>query len=147
MNDETTKDEIRDFVKSWLAGFNSKNREDFFPLFHPEAIYANDGSPLMRGPSEIRPWYEQAFETIAARVLFKEEAIVAEGNMAFVVGKFYMEPTDGEEGSGESGRVAMVLRRNPRGKWLLALDMDNRPPDSVPADFASANKIDAYLPA
>ncbi len=156
MTTESTKEEIRHAVTSWLKGFNSRDTDEFFKLFHPDAIYANDGSPLMRGSEQIQPWYRQAFKMVTGRALFKEEAIIADGNMAFVVGKIYMEPEDVAESStgevaapvpGETGRVAIVYRRTEEGKWLLAFDMDNRPPDVKPEEFQGVGSDHYLLPA
>ena len=141
---DATTNEVRERVKSWLAAFNTKNREALFALFHPDLIYANGGSPLMRGTSQVQPWYEQAFEVVSAKALFLEEAIVVDGNTAFVVGKFYFEPAEVGAPPGETGRVAMIWRRGEDGQWLLVFDMDNRPPDSVPEDFAGRT-ADHYM--
>lgn len=107
-------------------------------------IYANDGAPLMRGPAQIHPWYERAFEMIDGRALFREEAIVIDGSSALVVGTFYFEPGNPAASTGEAGRVAMVWRRSAQGQWLLSFDMDNRPPDAIPDDFSNVGQ-DAYL--
>lgn len=153
MSDETTKEELRNAVRAWLQHFNARNTEEFFKLFHPDAIYANGGSPLMRGPDQIQPWYLQAFQLVTGRALLKEEAVIVEGDMGFVVGKFYMEPKPAETGPtekvpspvpGETGRVALIYRRSAEGKWLLSFDMDNRPPDVAPEDFAGVGE-DHYL--
>lgn len=144
MSNETSKEEVRQRVKSWLTAFNSKNKEDLYALFHPEMIYANDGAPLMQGTSQVQPWYEQAFQMMSGRALFREEAITIMGNTALAVGKFYFEPEEKNAQPGETGRVAMIWRREPDGPWLLCFDMDNRPPDSLPENFAGATE-DAYL--
>ncbi len=145
MSDLTAQEEVRQRVKSWLIAFNSKNEDDLFALFHPEMIYANDGAALMRGTDQVQPWYQQAFQMMTGRALFREEAIVIEGNSALVVGKFYFEPAE-EGGIGETGRVAMIWRKAPQGQWLLSFDMDNRPPDSLAEDFAGATE-DAFFEA
>lgn len=144
MNDEKTREEVRQRVKSWMVAFNSRNKEDLYALFHPEMIYANDGAPLMRGSGQVQPWYDQAFQMISGRAVFREEAIEIMGDAALVVGKFYFEPAEADAPVGETGRVAMIWRREPDGPWLLSFDMDNRPPDSLPEDFAQATE-DAYL--
>lgn len=143
MSNEASREVVRHSVRSWLNAFNSKNKEELFALFHPEMLYANDGAPLMRGTSEVQPWYEQAFQMMSARALFREEAIVVMENTALVVGKFYFEPAESNAPAGETGRVAMIWRRDSNGSWQLYFDMDNRPPDSRPEDFAAAT--DAYL--
>ncbi len=150
MNNEdlvATQEQVRQRVKSWLVAFNTKDRDALFALFHPDMIYANDGVPLMRGAKQIHPWYDQAFKMLDGRALFREEAIVIEGNSALVVGTFYFEPGNAdtpESEAGSAGRVAMVWRRTADGPWLLCFDMDNRPPDALPENFSGAGQ-DAYL--
>ena len=144
MSNETTREQVRQRVKSWLIAFNTKDRDALFDLFHPEMIYANDGAPLMRGMEQVQPWYEQAFKMVEGRALFREEAIVIEGNWALVVGTFYFEPGQTDAPVGEAGRVAMIWRRQGDGPWLLSFDMDNRPPDALPKNFSEVGQ-DAYL--
>ena len=147
MSNEATQEQVRQRVRSWLTAFNEKDHDALFGLFHPEMIYANDGVPLMRGTAQIQPWYEQAFKMIDGRALFREEAIVVQGDTALVVGTFYFEPGKADapdSEAGAAGRVAMIWRREADGPWLLSFDMDNRPPDALPEDFSDAGQ-DAYL--
>ena len=97
----------------------------------------------MTGVEQIRPWFEQAFEAVTGTVLFKEEALIVDEKMALLVGKFYFEPSQGEA-TGEAGRVALVYRKAADGRWLLAFDMDNRPPDAVADDFVRSDS-ETYL--
>ncbi len=130
----TPENEIRKAVKAWLLRFNTKDESTFFDLFHPEIVYANGASPLMRGISEIRPWYQEMWKHLEATAIVKEEQITVTGDMALFVGRFLFQP-DNSDHPAETGRVALVYRKNENGDWLLAFDMDNRPPDVQPADF------------
>lgn len=144
MQDPNAAQQVREAMNKWLVAFNTKDAQTLFSLYDPEAVYANDNAPLMRGIKQIRPWFEHAFETVNSLTLFfKEEVFFQEDNMALLVGKFYFRPLNENTNnqSGQTGRVALVYRRRPQdNNWLLLYDMDNRPPDAVPQDF-----VETYL--
>ncbi len=123
---------IREALDLWLKAFNSKDIEALSSYYDPEAVYANDGAPLMQGLGQIRPWFEQAFQMMKGTLLFQEEAVLTSVDMGVVVGQFCFR-TEGEED--ETGRVCVVFRRAADGRWLLVYDMDNRPPDVVGENF------------
>ena len=143
MQDPNAAQQVRETLKSWLIAFNAKDTPSLFSLYDPEAVYANDNAPLMRGIEQIGPWFEHVFKTVTSTLVFKEEVLFQEGDMALLVGKFYFKPqnesTNNE--SGETGRVALVYRRTEDDRWLLLYDMDNRPPDVVPQDFVETNLV------
>ena len=138
----TSADASREALASWLRAFNARDLEALIALYDSDSVYANAASPLMRGPEAIRPWFEGAFASTSTRALFREETLVPGEDMCLIVGKFFTQIVDGqpeedpEKASGELGRVALVLRRSEAGAWRIVFDMDNRPPDVEPADFA-----------
>lgn len=146
MSVKKPEDEIRDAVKKWLQRFNAKDQDNFFQLFHPDILYANGASPLMRGLTQIKPWYQEMWKQLDSQAIVKEEQITISGDMALFVGRFFFKPNHDDQ-AGETGRVALVYRKNENGVWLLAFDMDNRPPDVLPQDFHhSTGTTQHYLP-
>lgn len=131
-------DSPRKALASWLSAFNARNAEALMALYDPEAVYANDNAPLMRGIDAIRPWFENTFASTTAKALFKEEALIHGTEISLIVGKFYLQASqqNPDEELGETGRVVTVFRRSHDGQWRLIFDMDNRPPDVQPSDFA-----------
>lgn len=133
----TAANPIREALASWLSAFNARNLEALMALYDPDAVYANDTAPLMRGINEIRPWFEDTFSSMQAKAHFKEEALFQGPELALIIGKFFTEFLEGDsENLGETGRVVVAFRRSKEGRWRLVFDMDNRPPDVQPSDFA-----------
>ncbi|MEM7587054.1 MAG: nuclear transport factor 2 family protein [Acidobacteriota bacterium] len=135
---DTTADEIRNALASWLDAFNGRDVDALMAIYDPQAVYANAAASLMRGKDEIRPWFENALAGTRATACFKEEALFSGADLSLIVGKFYTKfAQEGQdEESGETGRVGLVFRRSEAGSWRLAFDMDNRPPDVDVRDFA-----------
>lgn len=122
-------------LKTWLAAFNAKDINKLISLYDSDSIYAGASAALSKGIEEIEQRYKKAFSTVKGTLLFKEEAFFEENNMALLVGKYYFQPQVVSENAGNTGRVALVYRRSPEGRWLLLFDMDNQPPDVKPEDF------------
>lgn len=137
MSDTKELNKVRENLDTWMKAFNAKDLDTLFSLYDPESIYANAGAPLMRGVEQIRPWYSEAFSVMEGTLLHEEEAAFQEGNMAFLLGRYYFKPPAGSsnEQEGMTGRVALIYRKSTDGRWLLLFDMDNMPPDITPADF------------
>jgi len=128
---------IRANLDTWMAAFNAKNLDGLFALYDAESVYANASAPMMVGIPAIREWYAAAFENVAGTLHFSEEKAFAGSDMGLLVGKYYFEPPAGEvAGENDTGRVALVYRKNEDGAWKLLFDMDNTPPDVTPADFS-----------
>lgn len=139
MSDKRSEAEeaVRESLNRWLDAFNRQDADCLLSQYDEEAVYANSGSPLMRGKGEIRPWFEAALGGTPMRVLFKEETIFVTSEMAFIGGKYHfrIQGSSGQWEGGEAGRVGLLFRRQADGRWLMLHDMDNNPPDALPADF------------
>ena len=138
IEDETQMVLVRENLTKWLAAFNAKDIDVLMSLYDEDSLYANAEAPLLRGVQQIRPWYEQAFELITGRLLYKEEAAMQSGSLAMLIGKYFFSPPAGSPVPDQAqltGRVSLLYRRDKLGEWRLVFDMDNTPPDVTPADF------------
>ncbi len=138
IEDETQMVLVRENLTKWLAAFNAKDIDGLMSLYDEDSLYANAEAPLLRGVQQIRPWYEQAFELITGTLMYKEEAGMQSGSLAMLIGKYFFSPPVGEpipEQAQLTGRVSLLYQRDKRGDWRLVFDMDNTPPDVMPADF------------
>ncbi len=123
-------------MEAWLRAFNAKDIDTLLAIYDPEAVYANAAASLMTGTKQIAPWYEAALGATTSTLLFREEALFQSHDMALMVGQFYFRPTPDSKEEGETGRVALGLRRDSHDAWRLFFDMDNRPPDALKESFA-----------
>jgi len=139
MNNSSDVAAVRANLNNWLQAFNRKDIDALFALYDPNSVYANAGAPLLTGIDQIKPWYEAAFSAVEGTLLFQEEFLCQETDMALLVGKYYFSPpatgSTQPASSGDAGRVALVYRRVSDGDWRLLFDMDNTPPDVSAADF------------
>lgn len=133
----SSADQVREALDGWLAAFNAKDLETLFSSYDPETVYANAGAPLMKGIDSLKPWYERVLEDRSLHVYFKEETLFESDGLALIAGKYHFrnKHDDGSSVPGPAGRVAILFRRAADGRWKLAYDMDNTPPDASPSDF------------
>ena len=122
-------------LTTWLAAFNAKDVDALMALYDPESSYAGASGPYLTSLEAIRARYAAGFKAISATLLFQEETAVAGSDMALIVGKFYFAPLAGSQGTGSTGRVALVYRKQSDGAWKLLFDMDNAGIDVSPQDF------------
>lgn len=134
--------EVRQALERWHQAFNAKDAKTLATLYDPEVLYASNFAPLKRGIEDVVGSFASGFPTQTGFLLFREEALIVESNMALVVGKFYFQPTLKEDEEGPTGRVTLVYRRHADGRWLLLYDMDNQPPDVSPGDFEGVSPPD-----
>ena len=127
--------EVREVMNTWLAAFEAHDLDALMRVYHAGCVYANAQSPLMQGASDIRPWFAAAFEMLEGTMMFQEEGLVLMGDIAILYGKYCLKTPEGSATPDDAGRVALVMKKEPNGAWRIVLDMDNTPPDAVPADF------------
>lgn len=124
---------IRAALDAWLTAFNTKDVENFFSLYDPDAVYANAGAPLVVGLDNIKSSFADQLADPTGRISFREETLLTTDDMGLISGTYHFS-TAQEDGSivdGPSGRVALLYRRSDDGRWLLTFDIDNAPPDAA----------------
>jgi len=106
-------------VKAALA----KDFATWAALFLDDAVVNPPNEPAIKGRAAIRAWLEK-FPPITE---FKLNNLKVDGrqDLAYVLGTYTMTITPpGAPGSvKDSGKFVTVLRRQPDGRWLAAVDM------------------------
>ena len=135
---ESTASQVRAALNVWLAAFNAKDLDALMACYDPDIVYANASAPLRRGVAQVRASFEPAMAAPGMRLRFSEETLVEGSELALIAGKYLFEQVqpNGEAAAGSAGRVVLLYRRSADGRWLLAYDADNAPPDVSAADFA-----------
>jgi ketosteroid isomerase-like protein len=106
-------------VKAALA----KDFATWAALFLDDAVINPPNEPAVKGRAAIRVWLEK-FPPITE---FKLNNVKVEGreDLAYVLGTYTMtiEPLGAPGPVKDSGKFVTVLRRQPDGRWLAAVDM------------------------
>lgn len=112
--------------KSFVEAFNRHDVEAIIALYEPDAVLVSLAGPV-RGTQAIGEAYRGFFAmrpTIELQTLGAHQA----GDLALLHGKWILRGTgpDGAEVCNE-GHNTEVMRRQPDGRWLFAIDNPSAP--------------------
>lgn len=114
---------LQDIHRRFEAAFNAADLDGIVALYEPEAVFVNSDGAVLRGQEEIRAAFTSIFSS-GAKIRLETAGIVeAIGGLAMMHGKWVLTGCN-EDGVPEEqrGTSAEVLRRQPDGSWLYALD-------------------------
>ena len=109
------------FVKAALA----KDWATLAALYIDDAVLNPPHEPAVKGRTAIREWFEK-FPPLTD---FKASNVKVEGgdDLAYVLGTYTMTiaPPEAPGAINDSGKYVEVRRRQPDGRWLIAVDIFN----------------------
>ena len=121
---------LQDIHRRFQTAFNNKDLEGILALYEPEAVFVNTDGAVLHGHKEIRRAFAQIFSGEVQ--IHLETAGIVEGTdgLALMHGRWVLSGTgpDGQPME-QRGTSAEVLRRQPNGLWLYALDNPAVPVD------------------
>jgi uncharacterized protein (TIGR02246 family) len=104
--------------------FNAGDLDGIVALYEPEALLVQDSGQVVIGRAQIRDVYERSLAVGAgAQLAMTPGQVLAGPDVALVSNHWHITGTnaDGSPMS-MSGSSAEVLRRQPDGSWLYAID-------------------------
>jgi uncharacterized protein (TIGR02246 family) len=114
---------INQVTESFVKGALGKDWATVAALYLDDAVLNPPNEPAVKGRTAIRAWMEK-FPPIMD---FKASNVKVEGrdDLAYVLGTYTMTiAPPGAPGSvTDSGKYVEVRRRQPDGRWLIAVDM------------------------
>ena len=113
---------LRDYERLWRAG----DAGALVMLFTEDGFVMQPGRPPARGRAAMERVYRgQGGGPLQLRAL----AFAHAETVGYIIGAYRYGDAPGDQ-----GKFTLTLRRQPRGKWLIASDMDNgsRPPTPRP---------------
>lgn len=120
---------LRDYEKAW----RSRDAAALAELFAEDGFVMASGRPPVRGREAIRAAYASAGGRLSLRAL----AFSTAGDIGYIIGAFGRE-----EGSPDTGKFILALKRGAGGRWLIMADMDNSnrgwPPQPAPTPARAA---------
>jgi uncharacterized protein (TIGR02246 family) len=138
---ETAKDlsqadlrKIDDVTQTAVNAALARDFATWAALFLDDAVVNPPNEPAVKGRAAIRAWLEK-FPPITEFKL-KNEKIEGRDDLAYLLGTYTMTITpSGAPGPvKDSGKFVTVVRRQPDGRWLCAVDMfsSDLPPPPPP---------------
>ena len=113
---------LRDYEKAWQA----RDAAALAELFTEDGFVLASGKAPVRGRDAVR----QAYAGSGGPLLLRAVAYSTSGAVGYIIGGFRTE-----QDAPDMGKFVLAIRKGPRGRWLIAADMDNMntPPRRAPA--------------
>jgi uncharacterized protein (TIGR02246 family) len=125
---------IDDITQTAMNAALARDFATWAALFFDDAVVSPPNEPPVKGKAAIRTWLEK-FPPITEFKL-NNEKIDGREDFAYVLGSYTMTilPSGAPGPVKDSGKFVTVVRRQPDGRWLCALDMfsSNLPPPTIP---------------
>lgn len=103
---------LRDYEEGW----RNRDAAALAELFAPDGYVLRPGYSPAKGRSAIR----EAYATSGGPLFLRAFDYAVEGSVGYILGGY-----SGREGSPDSGKFVLTLRRDTDGRWLIVADMDN----------------------
>lgn len=111
----------------WKVAYAAADLAAIRDLYEPDCLVSPNGGPLLTGVEAVVAHFAR-HAAGGARVSVNStlEAIDLEGARAYVMLRFVMTVTDGEDVSRDvHGRTLLIYKRGTDGRWRVWRDMDN----------------------
>lgn len=113
---------LQEIHQRFQTAFNNKDLNAIVALYEPEAVFVHGGA-VVHGHKEIRRAFAQIFAGEVQIHLVTTGIVEGTDGLVLMHGRWVLSGT-GPDGQPieQSGTSAEVLRRQPNGSWLYALD-------------------------
>jgi len=111
-----------DLYPALTGAYNAGDLEALLALYDPKAVFVIKPDRVTEGPAELRAAL-QRFLDLRARLTVKPRMFTRSGDVVLVVGEFTLvgRRRDGTA-LDRAASFADVLRLQPDGRWLVAVD-------------------------
>ena len=111
-----------DLYPALAAAYNAGDLDSLIALYDPSAVYVIKAGRVTNGRAELRAALQRLID-LRGNLTIHPHSFVGSDNVMLVLGSFTFSGVrrDGTPVKRES-RFADVLRRQPDGGWLLAID-------------------------
>jgi uncharacterized protein (TIGR02246 family) len=125
---------IRNLVATWIDASRRGDLDAILPLMADDVVFLVHGRPPMRGRDAFAQSFRAAGQQQKIDATSEIEEIAISGDLSYCVSRLQVTITPpGGASNRRSGHVLTVLRRGPRGNWVIARDANLLAPDSAPS--------------
>lgn len=120
---------IRAAGSEWTRYYQGADLDGLMTLYQPDAIVALHEQPALFGKPAIRNYFSTRLGGPEAEFDLEYEAIRVEGELAYIVSKYWLTIGSGPDAIRDAGRSLLVYRRGADGQWRIEADIDQDTPD------------------
>lgn len=111
-----------DAITQFITAINQGDLETALGLYEPGASFVAQSSAVVKGIGAIRQEFS-GFMALKPKLTSEKHQIVEMGDVAIYYSRWTMRGTDPAGNPvQQSGRSTDIVRRQPEGHWLIALD-------------------------
>jgi ketosteroid isomerase-like protein len=111
-----------DLYPALIEAYNGANLEALVSFYDPQAAFVIKPGRVTSNPEELRGALQYLL-TLGARLSVDPRTFIRSGDVVLVLGTFTLSRRRADGSPLEStSRFADVLRRQPDGRWLIAVD-------------------------
>ena len=109
------------FDETWSERFNAADTDGLLGLYEADGMLVEPGGKPLVGHDAIRQFVE-GFFTMSPRIDLRTAAILERDTDAVVYSNWTLTGTGPDGPMAMEGRATVVLRKQPDGSWLAAID-------------------------
>jgi len=111
-----------EFHPALVAAYNAGDLEAMFRLYDPQAVFVVKPGKITDGPAELRAALERLIG-LGGRIAIEPRSFARSGDVTLVLGTYRLSGRRRDGSPVElAGRFADILRLQPDGRWLIAVD-------------------------
>ncbi len=111
-----------EFHPALVAAYNAGDLEAMFRLYDPQAVFVVKPGKITDGPAELRAALERLI-ALGGRIAIEPRSFARSGDVTLVLGMYRLSGRRRDGSPLElAGRFADILRLQPDGRWLIAVD-------------------------
>jgi uncharacterized protein (TIGR02246 family) len=112
----------QDLHPALTAAYNAGDLESMLALYDPRAVFVIKPGRVTDGPAELRAALQRLIE-LRGRLTVNPSSFVRADDIVLVLGRYTLSGRRRDGTPFElASRFADVVRRQPDGRWLLAVD-------------------------
>lgn len=121
-NTQPTLNNLLDAVTQFIAAINDGDLETALSLYEPGASFITQSGTVITGTAALRREFA-GFMALKPILTSEKHQVVEVGDVAIYYSRWTMQGTDPDGNPvQQGGRSTDIIRRQPRGHWLIALD-------------------------
>lgn len=111
-----------DLHPALVAAYNAGDVEAMFRLYDPKAVFVIEPGRVTDGPAELRAALERVI-ALGGHIAIQPRSFTRSGDVTLALGSYQLSGHRRDGSSVElAGRFADILRLQPDGRWLIAVD-------------------------
>lgn len=124
-------EKVRAAAETWKTYYEAGNYDGLMTLYTDNPRVYLHGQPAIIGMQAVRDFFKPSVGKAKARFQLEYEVIEVNGDTATLVSKYWLtvQTDNPEKPYRDQGRSLLIYKKDHRGDWKIAFDIDQATPD------------------